>query len=663
MTRASVVRSSNKAARRATCPLINARIIAAANAGDVAWTLQEVELLLPEMNLVNLATALHRLARLAENDPEVQAAVWRHPVLPRLIKATSSAFDQAEARGTGPKSQALSNTIWALATLQVMDLPLFRQAARMGHERVSEFKPFEISAILWSFAKLRVVGEGVCEGSTRMFETFANHVTEHVEDYSFQCLLMIASSFATVGFASQNLFQRIATKMAPMLRTARCKDLCSAARSFSLVGASHEVLFSELAKSAMQQLEDFKPEELSLLLHSFASLGIRNQRLLEAGTAALRRMDLQTEHLTMALAHLRPRHKATSAALVALLPRCTQLLGAFKPEELSSVALVASQCFGGRRSEERGQLPMEVAAFFEAASSYVTTRLSEFSGHSLAEITAAYSQLGVTVQSGLFSMIAREVMPRVATFDDSDLLLLLRHFTAVPRCTWVHGTVCMLFREAAMRVDHMREKQFWDLAKICHKLASLSEEPSREEVHFCCQAFAAQGTWASCDTVCQAVVAQEANDEGHGQDASVILSANNPAQGPVPAPLAVVQDFTACKDDAAATEVFRQCVETAAALSDEKAAVQLPADVSDRLARAHVVCSVKNTFLDVVESSSEESEGEGECCRPLAPALDFITPEVSAEKLEAYRLNYQRFRIGMANGAKGEMADFVCDTL
>jgi len=174
---------------------------------------------------------------------------------------------------------------------------------------------------------------------------------------------------------------------------------------------------------------------------------------------------------------------------------------------------------------------------------------------------------------------------------------------------------------------------------------------------------AAQGVWTSRQDVKQDTAGVEEDDDaGNGQDDT--LAANSPAQGPTQAPLAVVQDFAACKDDAAATEVFRQCVETAAALAsanDEKA----PAEVSDRLERVHVVCSVKNTFIDIVESSSDDSEGEGvgECCRPLPPALDFITPEVSAEKLEAYRMNYQRFRIGMANGAKGEMSDFVCDTL
>merc|ERR1712176_19592 len=117
-----------------------------------------------------------------------------------------------------------------------------------------------------------------------------------------------------------------------------------------------------------------------------------------------------------------------------------------------------------------------------------------------------------------------------------------------------------------MRVDRFQAKDVMSLARICRAFASLSEEPSREEVHFCCKALAAQGVWTSRqDVKLDTAGVEEDDDAGNGQDDT--LAANSPAQGPTQAPLAVVQDFAACKDDAAATEVFRQCVETAAALA------------------------------------------------------------------------------------------------
>jgi hypothetical protein len=84
---------------------------------------------------------------------------------------------------------------------------------------------------------------------------------------------------------------------------------------------------------------------------------------------------------------------------------------------------------------------------------------------------------------------------------------------------------------------------------------------------------------------------------------------------------------------------------------------------AERQTHAHMVISVKNTFLDVVENSSDESAGDEavQQSRPLPPKLDFISPDVSAEELAVYRMKYQKFRIGKAKGAKGEMSSLVGD--
>jgi hypothetical protein len=71
----------------------------------------------------------------------------------------------------------------------------------------------------------------------------------------------------------------------------------------------------------------------------------------------------------------------------------------------------------------------------------------------------------------------------------------------------------------------------------------------------------------------------------------------------------------------------------------------------------HFVFSVKNTFLDVEQGNNPGDEGsDSELMQmPLAPALPFIPESVSAEKLQHYRANYARFRVGNAIGAKGEL--------
>jgi hypothetical protein len=65
--------------------------------------------------------------------------------------------------------------------------------------------------------------------------------------------------------------------------------------------------------------------------------------------------------------------------------------------------------------------------------------------------------------------------------------------------------------------------------------------------------------------------------------------------------------------------------------------------------------SVKNTFVHVADDDKAPSDSE----LNLPPPLDIIPPSVSADKLQAYRMDYQNFRAGKAVGAKGEVSESV----
>merc|ERR1719436_463193 len=155
-----------KAAKRATFPYINSQIIRVAEFGDPQMLVTTIEGYLSQMNLVNLSTALHRLAKFAANSYQFQAALLRHPVLPGLLATTRAALSKSEAGGAPPQCQALSNITWSLATVQCVDLELLEVASRLAYKHVASFKPFELSAALWAFAKLHSVEPAACERAT-----------------------------------------------------------------------------------------------------------------------------------------------------------------------------------------------------------------------------------------------------------------------------------------------------------------------------------------------------------------------------------------------------------------------------------------------------------------------------------------------------------------
>merc|ERR1712187_801668 len=66
-------------------------------------------------------------------------------------------------------------------------------------------------------------------------------------------------------------------------------------------------------------------------------------------------------------------------------------------------------------------------------------------------------------------------------------------------------------------------------------------------------------------------------------------------------------------------------------------------------------CTVKNTFIEFEDNDSTCASSDDELLS-LTPSLEIIPKDViSHEKLNAYRLEYQRFRAGGALGAKGEL--------
>lgn len=73
--------------------------------------------------------------------------------------------------------------------------------------------------------------------------------------------------------------------------------------------------------------------------------------------------------------------------------------------------------------------------------------------------------------------------------------------------------------------------------------------------------------------------------------------------------------------------------------------------------RAGQPVGAKGEFSSIAENTVSEKTEELTTFTRLPPPLRIVPPDVSNDKLTAYRVNYQRFRAGMAVGAKGELTE------
>eukprot|EP00434_Breviolum_minutum_P004619 symbB.v1.2.004070.t1/scaffold229.1/size262426/13 len=94
--------------------------------GSLMELSQTIEAYTSQMNLVNISTAFHRIARLWTSNEDQEAAVMAQSVVEGLIQQANTVLARASASGTKPSSQALANITWAMATLNIIDEPLLK---------------------------------------------------------------------------------------------------------------------------------------------------------------------------------------------------------------------------------------------------------------------------------------------------------------------------------------------------------------------------------------------------------------------------------------------------------------------------------------------------------------------------------------------------------
>jgi len=664
---------AQQAKKRATFPLINSKIIVAAETGDLMLLVSTIEANLQQMNLVNLSTAFHRIAKLCAGDPAAQAALRQHILMPNMIVAVHAALERAEANGAPPQCQAISNITWALATVQMIDDALLTFVADIARRHIDSFKPFELSATLWAYAKFRGIDPSVCDRAAMLFVAASDHIQTHIADFSFRCLIMVAFAYAASGHLNEALFGRLGVQIVASQQSASCQEVEQIVWAFgSAVPATgrHERLFADFARKANPRCSEFKPQELCSLMWSFAVAGYCADDFFDNAVTSLKFLDLQAQQLATlvaSLACIRPNHLQSQATLLAVLPKCTRQIESFKPAELVAVAWASAKVFGEQSGSEE-PLPQGVTDFFSAAQPWILTRMYEFPGRLLALLLASFLALRLGRSTELFPALGCAVLRQSQVLDTPSLMLLLRCLPAVPQnaCT---GAACVLFTEVARRLELLHARELQELSQICSRFLDLGRNAlSREELQSCCSILTQAGpmavaqTKASVDDIRHVLAAgppflqQQAGLPLQPIPrvlASPAAMAASAANGPLPpgnvpaAPGPVGSDLRMGAWQAPAHSQHAGSVPPGGAPG-------LPPGVG--ALDKKIPISIKNTFIDI---GGEPDDAEESPSKLLPPPLDIIPPDVSGEKLAAYRMDYQNFRAGKPVGAKGEVSDKV----
>ncbi|CAE7219773.1 unnamed protein product, partial [Symbiodinium microadriaticum] len=474
--------------RGGTHPWINSQIIQASDGKDVHHLMSVIIQHLPQMNLVNLSTAIHRVAKIAGSDPWQQAQLRKNPSLNTLLNSVCTALNVVEATEVQP--QSVSNVVWSLATLRIVHRPLLQVISLVCISNMAQFKSFELSTTLWALAKLGSM-EDAAPVDKAVFYAAATHIHNNVKEFGFRCLATTAWAFATSRQRHARLFRSMAAAMLPAAAGANCQEMANTAWAFGTADFHDDALFNELAEQALRRLEEFKPQEISNMLWGFATNSFFHEAFYARAAVVAQRMDLQSQHLAnilWAFARVRPKHALTQQTVLSFLPLCTKQLQSFKPQEVSSTLLASAKAVGN--SDELAPAPAtlesfspEVLDFFHACLPWVVARMREFSEQSLANSVSAYAMVPVNGSDTLVECAGKEVLGRLQELDVNALVHLLKGFMMVPTNNPMQ-VIKVLAEGIAAQLDRVRTQEMQSLGRLLNRGAAPAHqrELDRDEI-------------------------------------------------------------------------------------------------------------------------------------------------------------------------------------
>eukprot|EP00930_Biecheleria_cincta_P024400 TRINITY_DN17468_c0_g1_i1.p1 TRINITY_DN17468_c0_g1~~TRINITY_DN17468_c0_g1_i1.p1 ORF type:complete len:593 (+),score=110.24 TRINITY_DN17468_c0_g1_i1:125-1780(+) len=380
---------------------MNRRIVDAASKG-VAPVLDLVWQELPCMNGVNLATALHRIARQCtdgELAPDATASsdvvheVISHPAFNALLHAVETqataariqvANDPDGAEETMP-AQCASILAWSLASLGICHLTLLEALADVAIPGVDQFQPYEVTNMLWAYAKL-----GASSRCPDLIAALARRLRRRSwEEFKAHSLSLAMWSFATANWHDVELLENIGLELSTRMMDLKPESISNICWAFAEKHVAHPALFEAVAIAAVKgkALVHVKPGDLTIILRAYAMCASTGTPVLPGFFAKIgwASVELAQHMLPCHLTHvMRSFAMANSEECLGVVSQLLDVFASnfahFTPEELGSLARSAMKLRVGSK------------VFYDALAVSSLQRLADFDMRDLATMLQAFSQ-------------------------------------------------------------------------------------------------------------------------------------------------------------------------------------------------------------------------------------------------------------------------------
>mmetsp|Transcript_4355 Transcript_4355/g.11391 ORF Transcript_4355/g.11391 Transcript_4355/m.11391 type:complete len:481 (-) Transcript_4355:178-1620(-) len=215
-----------------------------------------------EMNAVNVATALHRLAIINKKQRASRDALLRSPQFTTLVEMV-----EVHA-GSDFSARSISDALWSFATLQYLPPTLLKPLLTGVAEqlKLQAFEPQHLSTCVWALARLE------CK-PVRLLEQIEEQAVPALDAMNVQNCANLVWGFSKLNYKPAKLLTPLSARLLEegMIGAAKPVEVSDIALGLALVGTpkAHEDLLLGIAERAA-------PDPVFGCLHTFTSRQIVN---------------------------------------------------------------------------------------------------------------------------------------------------------------------------------------------------------------------------------------------------------------------------------------------------------------------------------------------------------------------------------------------------
>lgn len=256
-----------------------------------------------EFDSTNTATAIHRVAKWYREAPDsrlfrddrwrevlaimtknmpsftprhISGVLWSFATLHHRGPEWERALEAAQGHLTEFSPVDLALTAWSIATMKMDPLSLYDQISKLAIPKIADFQPQALSNIMWATATLKKENDALIRNAAMVA---CRHLDAGVDFRPHEYSTMVWSMVLTQA-KEECLFDRISRRILPRVTEFGPQELTNTVWAFASLGIRTEGLFEAVGAECHKKLRHFNTQNITNIAWAYTHLKVGGQGML-----------------------------------------------------------------------------------------------------------------------------------------------------------------------------------------------------------------------------------------------------------------------------------------------------------------------------------------------------------------------------------------------